>query len=84
MAFELTTPVFERAKTVHALDGVAAVIGNLPITKFNLFHFHNKRDVTVFGVVTMLLILWLQQVSYLSEVYQKTAFIPNMSYDFNI
>jgi hypothetical protein len=27
LGFEPTTPVFERAKTVHALDGAAGVIG---------------------------------------------------------
>jgi hypothetical protein len=27
--FELTTPVFERAKTVHALDGTANVMGTV-------------------------------------------------------
>jgi hypothetical protein len=27
MGFEPTTPVFERAKTVHALDSVTTVIG---------------------------------------------------------
>jgi hypothetical protein len=27
MGFEPTTPVFERAKTIHALDGAATVIG---------------------------------------------------------
>jgi hypothetical protein len=27
VGFELPTPVFERAKTVHALDGAATVIG---------------------------------------------------------
>jgi hypothetical protein len=27
VGFEPTTPVFERAKTVHALDSVAVVIG---------------------------------------------------------
>jgi hypothetical protein len=29
VAFEPTTPVFERAKTVHALDRAATVIGNI-------------------------------------------------------
>jgi hypothetical protein len=29
VGFELTTPVFERAKTVHALDRAATVIGML-------------------------------------------------------
>jgi hypothetical protein len=29
MGFEPTIPVFERAKTVHALDRVATVIGDL-------------------------------------------------------
>jgi hypothetical protein len=27
LGFEPTTPVFERAKTVHALDGAATVLG---------------------------------------------------------
>jgi hypothetical protein len=30
--FEPTIPVFERAKTVHALDLTATVIGNIPHT----------------------------------------------------
>jgi hypothetical protein len=29
LGFELMTPVFERAKTVHALDRAAAVIGQV-------------------------------------------------------
>jgi hypothetical protein len=28
VGFEPTTPVFERAKTFHALDGAATVIGD--------------------------------------------------------
>jgi hypothetical protein len=32
--FELTIPVFERAKTVHALDGAATVIDTLKPTWF--------------------------------------------------
>jgi hypothetical protein len=32
VGFEPTIPVFERAKTVHALDRAAAVIGVLNIT----------------------------------------------------
>jgi hypothetical protein len=31
VGFEPTIPVFERAKTVHALDLVAAVIGHFPV-----------------------------------------------------
>jgi hypothetical protein len=31
MGFELTTPVFERAKTVHALDRAATVVGFVEI-----------------------------------------------------
>jgi hypothetical protein len=30
VGFELTIPAFERAKTVHALDRGATVIGNEP------------------------------------------------------
>jgi hypothetical protein len=30
VGFEHTTPVFERAKTVHALDRAATVIGLVP------------------------------------------------------
>jgi hypothetical protein len=30
VGFEPTIPVFERAKTVHALDRAAVVIGNAP------------------------------------------------------
>jgi hypothetical protein len=37
VGFEPTIPVFERAKTVHALDGAATVIGSLsPIASFLL------------------------------------------------
>jgi hypothetical protein len=32
MGFDLTTPVFERAKTVHALDRAATVIGAISST----------------------------------------------------
>jgi hypothetical protein len=31
--FEIKTPVFERAKTVHVVDRVATVIGKLVIKK---------------------------------------------------
>jgi hypothetical protein len=31
MGFEPTIPAFERAKTVHALDGAATVIGRISI-----------------------------------------------------
>jgi hypothetical protein len=31
--FEPTTPVFERAKIVHALDGAATVIGKINYAK---------------------------------------------------
>jgi hypothetical protein len=48
MGFELTIPVFEQAKTVHALDRAATVIdpSHLPITTkylllFQLFLFNN-------------------------------------------
>jgi hypothetical protein len=37
MGFESTTPVFERAKTVHALDHVATVTGQV------LYTIHNMR-----------------------------------------
>jgi hypothetical protein len=33
MGFEPTTPVFERAKTVHGLDRAATVIGKFKYTK---------------------------------------------------
>jgi hypothetical protein len=33
MRFKPTTPVFERAKTVHALDGAVTVIGRQEHTK---------------------------------------------------
>jgi hypothetical protein len=39
--FEPTIPVFERAKTVHALDRVATVIG---------YHHNYNRDYWVFGL----------------------------------
>jgi hypothetical protein len=39
MAFEPTIPVFEQAKTVHALDCAATVIGlNFPTLCIYLFH----------------------------------------------
>jgi hypothetical protein len=31
VGFEPTIPVFERVKTVHALDGAGTVIGNLDL-----------------------------------------------------
>jgi hypothetical protein len=36
--FEPTIPVFERAKTVHALDGAATVIGSLHVRSSYVFH----------------------------------------------
>jgi hypothetical protein len=32
--FEVTTPVFEREKTVHALDRAATEIGKIPSMQF--------------------------------------------------
>jgi hypothetical protein len=54
VGFELTIPAFERAKTVHALDRAATVIGSHPLTrtKFKSFHhrgnliYHIVREVT--------------------------------------
>jgi hypothetical protein len=37
VGFEPTTPVFERAKTVHALDRAVTVIGEIPT--FNGINF---------------------------------------------
>jgi hypothetical protein len=39
---EPTTPVFEWAKTVHALDGAATVIGPIHIKLKNLKMLHQK------------------------------------------
>jgi hypothetical protein len=36
VGFELTAPVFEPAKTVHALDRVATVIGSLSLSLLEL------------------------------------------------
>jgi hypothetical protein len=36
VGFESTKPVFERAKTVHALDGAAIVIGCLHFYYINI------------------------------------------------
>jgi hypothetical protein len=45
VGFEPTIPVFERAKTIHALDPAAIVIGNLIYTKFYKDWFkHSKSD----------------------------------------
>jgi hypothetical protein len=38
VGFEPTIPVFERAKTVHALDRAATVIGSL--VKHSLVYYH--------------------------------------------
>jgi hypothetical protein len=38
IGFEPTTPVFERAKTVHALDSAATVIGSFVYYKTLLWH----------------------------------------------
>jgi hypothetical protein len=35
VGFELTIPAFERAKTVHALDHTATVIGNIYLCLIN-------------------------------------------------
>jgi hypothetical protein len=49
MGFEPTIPAFKLAKTVHALDGAAAVIGSLSLSgwhKINVtikeMHFHSE------------------------------------------
>jgi hypothetical protein len=42
VGFEPTIPVFERAKTVHALDRAATVIGSCRYTKF-------KYEIRVLG-----------------------------------
>jgi hypothetical protein len=39
MGFELTTPVFERAKTFHALDRAATVIGSMNIASQKIGDF---------------------------------------------
>jgi hypothetical protein len=49
VGFEPTIPVFERAKTVHALDRAATVIGSAETTiayyrtTLNSYEFHVKR-----------------------------------------
>jgi hypothetical protein len=41
MGFEPTIPAFERAKTVHALDGAATVIGkHKPIIIKKIIYFY--------------------------------------------
>jgi hypothetical protein len=40
MEFELTIPVFKRAKTVHASDRAATLIGKIIHTTFNLLLCH--------------------------------------------
>jgi hypothetical protein len=48
MGFEPTTPVFKRAKTVHALDGAATVIGlcTLPKILINVSVFYDATYAT--------------------------------------
>jgi hypothetical protein len=49
VGFESTTPVFEREKTVHALDSAAAVIGIkiiLPGTKTEFCEERTERSLT--------------------------------------
>jgi hypothetical protein len=41
--FEPTIPVFERAKTVHALDGVATVIGLVKLATTN-YDYDDKLE----------------------------------------
>jgi hypothetical protein len=44
VGFEPTTPVFERAKTVHALDSAATVIGsNIHNTSVNQRNYHSPN-----------------------------------------
>jgi hypothetical protein len=45
MGFKPTTPVFERAKTVHALDRVATVIGSLATNGFTKFKVSRRKSV---------------------------------------
>jgi hypothetical protein len=40
--FEPTIQVFEQAKTIHALDGGAAVIGALVLTRMNVSQFSSE------------------------------------------
>jgi hypothetical protein len=43
VGFELTIPVFERAKTVHALDRAANVIGSIKYGSYNKLQLYLKR-----------------------------------------
>jgi hypothetical protein len=45
VGFELTIPVFERAKTFHALKGVATVIGlTVPYYGVNNHPYYNQHS----------------------------------------
>jgi hypothetical protein len=44
VGLEPETPVFERAKTVHALDRVATVIGTLLLQTLNSFYTNSYED----------------------------------------
>jgi hypothetical protein len=52
VGFELTIPVFERAKTVHALDGAASVMGDIRIQGHRniLFDCYVRTFIVVWGV----------------------------------
>jgi hypothetical protein len=44
VVFESTIPVFERAKTFHALDREATVIGNKALLFAKLFEVRNGKQ----------------------------------------
>jgi hypothetical protein len=44
VGFELTAPMFERAKTVHPLDRAATVIGDDTTLKTTNITFHRREN----------------------------------------
>jgi hypothetical protein len=49
MGFEPTIPVFERAKTVHALDRAATVIGISTVSFVSIFFKKGENESTKEG-----------------------------------
>jgi hypothetical protein len=60
VGFEPTIPVFERAKTVHALDRAVTVMGTREI-------YRHKNDTSMSGVAVKLLTLLLRILEVLSS-----------------
>jgi hypothetical protein len=69
VGFEPTIPAFKRAKTVHALDCAATLIGILPYTSLNIHHIEKKvrrKSLCIFLCYIMYFMLFIYLTYYTS------------------